>query len=83
MRILRFRDLKLEKGVGYSRVHLARLIKAGRFPPPIKLVEGGAAIGWLEEEIDEFIRLRANARDLGPDAQASTVACKKGAGAAP
>lgn len=61
MRVLRYEDLK-ERGLGFSRPHLWRLMKAGQFPRPIK-VAGGAANGWIEEEVDQHIRDRMAERD--------------------
>ncbi len=51
----------------FSRVHIYRLIKAGKFPRPVKL--GEARIGFVEEEIADFIRARIAKRDcaaVGP-----------------
>ena len=49
MRVLDYDGLKA-KGVPYSKPHLWRLVKAGKFPAPIKW--GAARNGWIEEEID-------------------------------
>ena len=53
MRVLAFSQLKPEKGIPYSRVHLARLEKAGKFPKRVPIGEG--RVGWLESEIDQHI----------------------------
>ena len=42
-----------EKGVTYSRMHRHRLIKAGRFPRPVK--GAGKSNAWIEAEIDAYI----------------------------
>ncbi len=55
MRVVRLPDVLAR--VGLSRSTLWRLIKAGQFPKPIKL--GGRAVGWIEEEIDEWIASRS------------------------
>jgi prophage regulatory protein len=44
-----------------SRVHVYRLINLGRFPRPIKI--GAARIGFVESEVDDFIRARIAQRD--------------------
>ena len=49
-KILRSRDLD-ERGL-YSRPHRWRLIKAGKFPPPIQF--GPNTVGWFEEIIEEY-----------------------------
>ena len=61
MRILRTSQV-VEK-VGYSAMHISRLEKAGKFPKRFKLNPDGYAVGWLEEEINQFIADRVAARD--------------------
>jgi prophage regulatory protein len=50
-----------EKGIHYSKPHLWRLIRAGKFPPPVKI---GHKNAWPEGEIDELIRSRIADRDF-------------------
>ena len=57
MRVLRLREV-LER-VGLSKSTLWRLIKARQFPRPINL--GPRAVGWIEEEVDEWISSRTRA----------------------
>ncbi|HEY4981609.1 MAG TPA: hypothetical protein VII24_06645 [Pseudolabrys sp.] len=60
MRFLTYEGLR-EKGITYSKPHLWRLIKVGRFPAPVK---GLAAENvWPETEIDSVIAERVAARD--------------------
>lgn len=61
MKFLIYEDLKEQKGIPYSRVHLWRMIKAKQFPAPVPLSPGRKA--WLDDEIDDWIRSRAAARD--------------------
>lgn len=63
MKLISFPSLKAEKGIGYSRVHLARLIEAGKFPAPLRLGAGGR-IAWLESEVDDWIRDRMAEREV-------------------
>ena len=60
LRILSLNDLR-ERGILYSRVHIGRLVKAGRFPAPIKV--GQNRIGWIESEIDEWLNAKIAERD--------------------
>lgn len=60
MRVLDYDGLKA-KGVPYSKPHLWRLVKSGRFPAPIKW--GAARNGWIEEEIDRHIESKIAERD--------------------
>ena len=61
MRLVTFKALATEKGVTYSRVHLYRLIEAGKFPRPI--VVGAARVAWIESEIDQWISDRMAERE--------------------
>lgn len=64
MRMLQFRDLADRKGIGYSRTHIDRLEAAGQFPKRVKLGEGRyAAVAWVEDEVDAFLRERIAERD--------------------
>jgi prophage regulatory protein len=66
MRLLSFDELRTEKGIPYTRQHIHRLIRAGRFPHPIKI--SGAANGvnaWDEHEIDAHLEACRAARDAG------------------
>jgi prophage regulatory protein len=47
--------------VMFSKVHVYRLIAAGKFPRPVKI--GEARIAFVESEVDEFIRARIAQRD--------------------
>jgi len=50
-RLLDLDDLP-QNGIKFSDTHLWRLIKAGRFPRPVKI---GYRLHWSEEEIDSYI----------------------------
>ena len=52
-RIYTFQTLP-EKGIRYSRNHLRRLIRRGKFPPPIYLSERRPA--WTEAALDHGSR---------------------------
>jgi prophage regulatory protein len=53
-RILIFPQLKSDKGIHYTRQHLARLEKAGKFPQRVQI--GANRVGWRESEIDAHVR---------------------------
>jgi prophage regulatory protein len=61
MRVLSFFDLHDIKGIRWSRQHLGRMIKAGRFPKPLKI--GDATVAWAEDEIDAWLGGRMVERD--------------------
>jgi predicted DNA-binding transcriptional regulator AlpA len=53
-KFVRFRELP-EYGVRYSRSHLTSLIKAGKFPPPIKMGDAhSAGICWAEADLHAY-----------------------------
>ena len=58
-RMLTFKDLKDLKGWPYSRQHTHKLIRAGHFPSPEKLYEGGHINVWSEDVVDAFLASRA------------------------
>ena len=45
--------------IGASRATLYRWMEAGRFPRPVRL--GPQAVGWREDEVDEWIESRERA----------------------
>ena len=59
MRILRLRDVMDKTGLARSTVY--KYIEAGTFPKPIDL--GGRSVGWVDEEINDWILEKVNQRD--------------------
>jgi prophage regulatory protein len=59
-RLLTLAQLR-ERGINYSRVHLARLEKKGTFPTRLRPSE--RRIGWLESEISAWMKCKAAARN--------------------
>jgi prophage regulatory protein len=49
------------RGIRWSRVHIGRLEAAKRFPRHIDV--GGNTIAWFEDEIDDFLEMKAAERD--------------------
>lgn len=47
--------------VPFSRGHVYRLIREGKFPAPIKL--GDRRVAWLEHELEHWISARIAERD--------------------
>lgn len=56
-------DLK-RRGVPYSDTHLERLERKDQFPRHIQL--SANRVGWLESEVNEWLRDRIAARDAKP-----------------
>jgi len=54
MPFLRLPEVKRRTGLSRSSIYLR--IKAGHFPPPVSL--GGRAVGWVEEEVENWARDR-------------------------
>ena len=61
IRLLSLSDLR-DRGINYSRFHLGRLEKQGKFPRRVRLNDAGR-IAWVEPEIDQHIADRIKARD--------------------
>lgn len=60
MKFIHYQQLR-ERGITFTRVHLNRLIKAGDFPPPVRL--GGNSIAWVESEIEAWAAQKAASRE--------------------
>lgn len=65
MRLLSYEELHPEKGIPHSRVHLWRLVRAGKFPAPLKV---GSRNCWVESEIDRHIQGLIATRDAAREA---------------
>jgi predicted DNA-binding transcriptional regulator AlpA len=63
MRYISFHQLREEFGIGYTREHLDRLMKAKKFPQKVHLgSKKGTAVRWPEDEIIEWQEKRAEER---------------------
>ena len=49
---------RIRQEIGLSRATIYRRISEGTFPKPVNL--GGRAVGWLESDIECWIRERVN-----------------------
>jgi prophage regulatory protein len=72
-RILRMPETSHKASLGPSTIY--DLVARGIFPKPIKLVPGGRAVGWFEDQIDEYLQQRAS--DEGYKHQASEQSLAK------
>ena len=70
MRFIRFPQLK-EKGITFTRQHVGRLQKAGKFPRSVPLGENTKP--FIEEEIDEYLASRVAERDARQQQQRQEV----------
>jgi prophage regulatory protein len=62
MRLLRRKDVTAKTGLSRSAIYAG--MKAGTFPQAVKINgHEGAAVGWVESEIDELIANRVAERD--------------------
>ncbi|MDH1100606.1 AlpA family transcriptional regulator [Pseudomonas mosselii] len=60
MRIIRLKDVIDSTGIARSTIY--KLIGEGEFPKPVPLV--GRTVGWVESEVQEWIRGRIAQRDF-------------------
>ncbi len=51
---------QVREKVLYSFAHIARLEEAGKFPARVQL--GPGRVGWVEEEIEEWMRDKVSKR---------------------
>ena len=60
MRIIRQPEVSSSTGLARSTIY--KYIAEGAFPKPVPL--GGQSVGWVEQEVQEWILARIQARDL-------------------
>jgi prophage regulatory protein len=63
MQLVRYPQLATDFSIPYTRVHLARLERAGRFPIRIRLSEN--VIAWKRDEVESWLQARIQARNVG------------------
>jgi prophage regulatory protein len=61
MRLIR--KPELEAKVGFTERYLRDLESAGRFPKRIRPDPNGPAVAWIEQEVDDWILQRGEARE--------------------
>jgi prophage regulatory protein len=61
MMVLLSRSQLKAMGVDYSRPHLWRLVRDGKFPKPVHL--GERKIAWVADEIDAHLKRKVAERD--------------------
>jgi prophage regulatory protein len=61
VRLLSYDELRPLKGIPYSKVHIWRLEREGKFPKRVPL--GESRHGWVDTEIDEWISKRMASRN--------------------
>ncbi|WP_114858722.1 helix-turn-helix transcriptional regulator [Azospirillum brasilense] len=77
-RVLRFKQLS--EVVPYTRMHIFRLEKAGKFPTRVQL--GPNSVGWFEDEIAAWIDARGAARDSARSVHSGArTVCRQAPGA--
>ncbi len=59
MRIIRLKDVISTTGLSRSTIY--KYIKENTFPKPVDL--GGRAVGWVEEEVTDWVLTRIEMRD--------------------
>lgn len=71
-RFVRFPELNARFGIDYSRMHIDRLEKCGRFPRRVPL--GLNSVAWVEDEIIAWQAERIAARDRSPEPEPAQAA---------
>jgi predicted DNA-binding transcriptional regulator AlpA len=62
VRLIDKKGLEQKKGLNYSKTHLDRMMKGGKFPKFIQFDENGKKY-WNEDEIDALIAEKLAQRD--------------------
>lgn len=60
MRIIRLRDVMSCTGLARSTIY--KFVEENIFPRPVSL--GGRAVGWVEEEVLDWVQARIDERDV-------------------
>ena len=63
VRILRLPEVQRRTGLSRSTIYVR--LDQGRFPKPVSL--GARAVGWIESEVDEWIREQIAASRAGTE----------------
>ncbi|MDA9918916.1 AlpA family phage regulatory protein [Porticoccaceae bacterium] len=56
VRLLRWRQVS--QLIPFSKSHAYALVSQGKFPAPVKIIEGGKGCGWWEHEVCEWLDKR-------------------------
>ena len=59
MRIIRLREVMALTGLARSTIY--KYVEAGTFPQPVPL--GGRSVGWVEQEVEDWVLARIEERD--------------------
>jgi prophage regulatory protein len=62
-RLLVFPELKSTRNIPYTRRHIDRLERDGKFPKRVPI--GERRVGWVESEIDEYVENMIASRSTG------------------
>jgi len=60
MKIIRLKQVMETTGLARSTIY--KYIAAGAFPKPVPL--GGKSVGWVDEEVKEWVLARIEERDV-------------------
>lgn len=69
MRVLKLKDVMEKTGLGRTKVY--ELQAEGRFPKSISL--DGRAVGWLENEVEDWLQERVDVRNAAMNRQKPTT----------
>ena len=53
------RHVQVCKKLNVSSAKLFDMIAKGHFPKPFTIIPGGRAVGWLEQDVNEWIKMRS------------------------
>lgn len=63
LRVIRHKQVRSKLQI--SSAKLFDMVARGQFPKPFTLIPGGRAVGWIEADVDAWIRSRKTASIKG------------------
>jgi len=66
-----YADLRALFGIKYSRVHIWRLARAGKFPPPVSLCDGGIRKAWRSQDVEAWVASLSYTNVVGNEPEAA------------
>ena len=60
---------RVEDITGLKKTQIYEAVERGTFPKPVRILEGGRAVAWIEQEIIDHVQSRIALRDRKAKAQ--------------
>jgi prophage regulatory protein len=67
------RKPEVQRRTSMGKTQLGEAIRRGIFPKGVPIFEGGRALGWFEDEVDNYVESRRQARDAAAAAAPKAI----------